>query len=148
MLTEINYCFSTAWSPCCPVVEEMAKQYPNLKFEHKYYEPGCGFAGKDTYENGELVDEEYYEMGVDNNSNNKYMRFLVEEFDEEFYVCNDCGTYMYEYELEDEEYKCINCKSTNIQTPDGERLTSYNYFQNFIPKKDKDGLLEVIRRVG
>ena len=61
MQTEINYNFYTAWSPCCPVVEEMAGQYPNLKFEHAYYEPGCGFAGKDIYENGELVNDEYYD---------------------------------------------------------------------------------------
>ena len=144
MQTEINYDFYTAWSPCCPVVEEMAKQYPNLKFEHKYYEPGCGFAGKDTYENGELVDEEYYDC----ENRNDYAEFTMKEFGEFNCRCSNCGMYIYEYELDDNDFRCPNCNSKNIIMPDGRKLTANNYFKSRDTEKDENGLLKPIRRVG
>lgn len=43
--TRIMMYFDTAWSPSEPVTLAMAMKYPNLKFNHKYYEMGCEFKG-------------------------------------------------------------------------------------------------------
>lgn len=145
MKSEINYSFCTAWSPCTPVVEEMARQYTDLKFEHIYYEPGMMYAGKDVYENGELTDTEYYD-----GSNDNYVKFISKEFDEEYYKCQDCGEYLLPYEIEDYEYKCPVCDSPNIVTLDGEKLTAFNW-DNYCTgcrDTDEDNLINVIRRVG
>lgn len=39
------YDFDTAWSPPCPIVLEMSKKFPDLKFTLKYWEGGSGFKG-------------------------------------------------------------------------------------------------------
>lgn len=38
--------FSTAWSPPEPVIRELAKQYPELLMQLRYYEGGMGFQGR------------------------------------------------------------------------------------------------------
>jgi len=38
--------FSTAWSPPEPVIRELAKQYPELLIQLRYYEGGIGFQGR------------------------------------------------------------------------------------------------------
>lgn len=43
--TNIKMYFDTAWSPSTPITLVMALKYPNLKFNHKYYEMGCAYKG-------------------------------------------------------------------------------------------------------
>lgn len=38
--------FSTAWSPPEPVIRELAKRYPELLIQLRYYEGGMGFQGR------------------------------------------------------------------------------------------------------
>ena len=56
--------FQTAWSPCEPVIEMLAKQFPTLCFVYTFNEIGMGFCGKRVYENGKLMfcfDGKYWE---------------------------------------------------------------------------------------
>ena len=56
--------FQTAWSPCEPVIEMLAKQFPPLRFVYTFNEIGMGFCGKRVYENGKLMfcfDGKYWE---------------------------------------------------------------------------------------
>lgn len=47
--------FYTAWSPCIPVVEKLAMQFPEANFWHSFYEEGYAFCGVREYRNGRLV---------------------------------------------------------------------------------------------
>lgn len=47
--------FSTAWSPPMPVVEKLAKLFPELRIKHDFFEMGCGFQGHFTYAGGVVV---------------------------------------------------------------------------------------------
>lgn len=42
---ELRYKFDTAWSPPVPIVEKLARDYPDLRFELQYGEPGAEYAG-------------------------------------------------------------------------------------------------------
>lgn len=46
--------FSTAWSPPIKVVEAMAKQFPKLNIEIRYFEGAMNFNGRATFEKGKL----------------------------------------------------------------------------------------------
>jgi hypothetical protein len=58
---EATYTFDTAWAPPEPVVAAMAAQFPLLKFQLDYSEPGAGFAGRVTYEKGEESGSEQHD---------------------------------------------------------------------------------------
>ena len=51
------YSFSTAWSPCNPVIEKMGEMFPSLTFNYKYYERGMGFAGQLVMKGGKIKTE-------------------------------------------------------------------------------------------
>ena len=53
----VVYDFMTAWSPPCPAVAAMAKQFPTLHFVLRYREPGIGFEGIFEVE-GENVEQD------------------------------------------------------------------------------------------
>lgn len=58
------YDFETAWSPCDPVIEALAKMFPDTKVFYRFSEPGCCFCGEREYENGKInysMDGEYTE---------------------------------------------------------------------------------------
>jgi hypothetical protein len=55
---EVRFSFETAWSPPCPVVVAMAKEFPLLKFRLNYSEPFGGFAGKLICEHGVVITDE------------------------------------------------------------------------------------------
>lgn len=64
VLTEDEYVFVTAWSPCSPVIATLAKLFPDAIIHYEYQESGAGFCGVEEYENGMLVyqlDGEYCE---------------------------------------------------------------------------------------
>lgn len=48
-------CFATAWSPPKKVIMALAKRFPDLSFEMKYWEGGCGFKGVLVCSNGEVT---------------------------------------------------------------------------------------------
>jgi hypothetical protein len=54
----IVYTFSTAWAPPIPVIEKMSQDFPDLRFELKYYEMGMGFQGTTIWKAGEVLFEE------------------------------------------------------------------------------------------
>jgi len=58
--TEASYSFDTAWGPPNKWLASVALIYPELHLELQYEEPGCDFAGIDTYEGGEMVTSEEY----------------------------------------------------------------------------------------
>ena len=79
---DVNYTFSTAWSPPIEWLTETAKIYPDLKFEITYEECGCNFWGKSVFEEGILSYEDELSL-----SNKKYQQFLqndVYEIEEYF----------------------------------------------------------------
>jgi hypothetical protein len=45
-LAVIKYDFDTAWSPPDAVIKELAKQYPELKMQLRYWEGGMAFQGR------------------------------------------------------------------------------------------------------
>ncbi|MEJ2901634.1 hypothetical protein WAE58_04335 [Pedobacter panaciterrae] len=58
-LFEISYgdgilCYMTKWSPNTQVLISVA-DYLNLSYTHGYEEPGMMIYGRDTYQNGELI---------------------------------------------------------------------------------------------
>jgi len=61
--TEIVINFSSAWSPPENWLKKVGNDYPELTFELKFSEPGCGFKGSLIIDGGEVVEEtteEYY----------------------------------------------------------------------------------------
>lgn len=54
-LYDEEFYFLTAWSPCEPVIETLAKLFPTMRFEYTFEEPGMAFCGKRVYENGEII---------------------------------------------------------------------------------------------
>ena len=52
-----EYYFDTAWSPPCPWLEKVSRDWPDLSFELVYYETGAGLAGRFVCEDGEVVDD-------------------------------------------------------------------------------------------
>lgn len=60
---EISYSFDTAWGPACELIEYMSTLFPEATFMLEYAEPGCGLAGRRTFVNGELTDENDDEDG-------------------------------------------------------------------------------------
>lgn len=110
--TSINYSFSTAWSPCCPVVKAMAEAFPELEFEYSYDESGMCYAGIDKYSNGKLTEELYGE-------GDNYRKFLKEHMEYDFCECKDCGELLYRDDIEDNDNKCPECESTNVVDEQG-----------------------------
>lgn len=63
-----GFTFWTASSPCSPVIEELAKMFPDACFEYSYEESGLGFCGEERYEKGKLVyimEAHMYEKSVE-----------------------------------------------------------------------------------
>jgi len=49
------FLFDTAWSPCLPVMDSLAKNYPQLCIDHIYSDEAVAFAGRAIWKSGELV---------------------------------------------------------------------------------------------
>lgn len=58
---KLMYGFSTAWSPPEPVIKEMGKMFPKLKFKLQYWEGGMGFSGILVINKGKIIKNETYE---------------------------------------------------------------------------------------
>jgi hypothetical protein len=51
----LEYQFDTAWSLPMPVILKLVKEFPQLDFEHRYFDEMHEFWGIETYKNGECV---------------------------------------------------------------------------------------------
>jgi len=56
--SEVEYDFTSAWSPPTPLIKKMGELYPTLEFELRYFEGGMGFNGFLEIENGVVVSED------------------------------------------------------------------------------------------
>ncbi len=128
--TNINYSFSTAWSPCEPVIAAMAKAFPELDFEYSYDESGMCFAGINRYSNGERT-EELYGEGDD------YRRFLKEHMEYDFCECQECKELLYRDDVEDNENKCPECGSANVLDECGKPFNEEEVKENEEERKDE-----------
>lgn len=44
--------FSTAWTPCVPIIKAMSQMYPDVIIDYWYEESGMGFCGREIYLGG------------------------------------------------------------------------------------------------
>ena len=51
----LEYHFDSAWSPPVEWLKKVAQDFPKLRFRLKYDEPGMGFFGVATADQGEIV---------------------------------------------------------------------------------------------
>ena len=96
-----DFYFETAWSPCEPVIEELAKAFPTMRFNYTFFEAGMCFCGKRVYESGRMIfcyDGDYTEdSGFEDDENVlKDNLFTIQNCGiNEKVVCEDCyGTYV------------------------------------------------------
>jgi len=57
----LQYSFNTPWGPPENFLEKIVEDWPNLRFELNYEEPGMGFRGEIVFEEGSLVYEDHKE---------------------------------------------------------------------------------------
>ena len=50
-----SYYLETAWTPCEPVITELARLFPEAKIVYQYEEESDMYCGKNVYQNGKLV---------------------------------------------------------------------------------------------
>jgi hypothetical protein len=81
---ELVYSFDTAWSPPINWLVKVAKDFPENKFELRYYEPGCGFAGSIIVKGDEILSDNEYTYASDSVA---YKTFIEEVlgYENEFY---------------------------------------------------------------
>ena len=60
-LAVIKYNFDTAWSPPDVVIKELAKQYPELKMQLRYWEGGMAFQGRLRLKGRKVYEEKRWE---------------------------------------------------------------------------------------
>ena len=49
--------FQTAWSPISQVIAKLSEMFPENEFKYAFIDEGDGFAGKETFLAGELIEE-------------------------------------------------------------------------------------------
>ena len=59
--TYLHYEFNTPWGPAIDFFDRVSQDWPNLTFDLSYDEPGMGFRGEATWEEGSLVSEHSHE---------------------------------------------------------------------------------------
>jgi len=67
-----QFTFATAWAPPIPVIEELAKQFPNTNIYISYDEPGMSFSGYFYYADGELSSQQEFDQSY------SYLQMLME----------------------------------------------------------------------
>lgn len=94
--TEIKGWFDSAWSPPTSAYEFYGEANPDVKIEAIYHEPGMGYVGACTVEEGE-ADDSYYDYS---GYNSKTVRdYIGETLDDDFGI----SEMLAEYESEEEE---------------------------------------------
>lgn len=92
--------FSTAWSPISPVIAELSKQHPKLRFHYRYYEGGSDFWGKESYEGGEQVSLEEGELS------SASCEIRTEAYGDEHHWCRMCSNH---YSCNGNDELCDEC---------------------------------------
>ena len=93
-----TYRFNTAWSSPTPVIAEMSKRFPKLKFELEYTEEGASFEGKMVCSEGQIKED----VCVDTHST------------EEGWKCDNCDSeYGYTSDFTEGKIKCHSCGELN-----------------------------------
>jgi hypothetical protein len=100
MDNELVYQFSTAWSPCEPIVHILSNKFPELNFNFFYDEGGAGFAGHLEIEKNEIIGDYYHEY-----PNESYFQYLLDEQHE-----GDYESFMEYYEDCDDHIEFITKK--------------------------------------
>lgn len=117
-MTYYIYEFGTQWNGCLPVVEEMARQYPDLGFVYEYEEPACLVAGIFEFSDGEEIRGDKFNS-TNLNEFNAYREFLAYTMGQaELYEnkCSDCDYLVTEDEMD--EGICPMCESMNFEKTD------------------------------
>ena len=74
----LDVTFDTPWCPPYGIIVNWSERYKGIDLVNKYYEPGCCFAGKMGFENG----EQFYDEGYEGWDNEEFIEFLLtEEFE-------------------------------------------------------------------
>lgn len=74
----LDVTFDTPWCPPYSIIVNWSERYKGIDLVNKYYEPGCCFAGKMGFENG----EQFYDEGYEGWENEEFIEFLLtEEFE-------------------------------------------------------------------
>lgn len=76
----IHYQFNSRWSPPCnrannDWLKNKSKEYPNIKFEIDWIEPGVDWWGEEHYINGEIVYNSYDSLG------DSYSEYIMRDTD-------------------------------------------------------------------
>lgn len=75
------YC--TAWSPADKFFINASVKYPKLLFITEFADEGGGFVGRETYENGELVDTESFEWNDEDGYAIRETLGLTDDFEDD-----------------------------------------------------------------
>ncbi len=67
-----QFTFATAWAPPIPVIEELAKQFPNTNIYISYDEPGMSFSDYFYYADGEISSQQEFDQSY------SYLQMLME----------------------------------------------------------------------
>jgi hypothetical protein len=86
--TELIYGFSTAWSPCNPVIEKLIFKFRNLKFKYEFEEWGDAIAGVLEGNKGHITRDDSYEIDIGECPECEYTNTKPRE--QKKYVCGDC----------------------------------------------------------
>ncbi len=112
------FSFLTAWSPCSPVIRELARIFPEARFDYWYEEPGWAFCGREIYEDGILK----YELNADFS---------------EIYIYDDC----------DEEESAKNydyCEGRDDEKVTYNKKTDVIGEGHYYKREDYDGYVRII----
>lgn len=101
--------FQSAWSPNSPTIAELSKQHPQLRIHYRYYEGGSDFWGKETYEGGELIEEEGGELS------NASCEIKTEAFGDKHHWCRSCGD---SYYCNGNDELCDSCIEEELKLQD------------------------------
>lgn len=88
--------FNTAWSAPFPIVEAIARKFPNVTIDLLYADEDAGYnVGHVTFEDGECVDEYLPDGGSD-----EAMRiyFATHPADEDYYVKDENGNWTWKFD--------------------------------------------------
>ena len=91
-------CFNTAWSSPFPIIKELSKLFPKVKFTLKYADEDLGNnCGTYVFKNGTIIEEEKGDLA-----------FACELHGVECKTCTECGQDFSDWEGEDKCYECLN----------------------------------------
>ena len=86
---KLRIMFSTAWSPCEPIIKDLAMMFNKLDFMYEYEEWGMAFAGIYETKKGRIVNESSWEIDIGECPECEYTN--IKPRDDKHFECSDCG---------------------------------------------------------